>query len=269
MNRKLIYATTILLTIMVSFGGCKKGGLNIFTIEDDKKFGLQMETEIANNPAEYPLLSKTTYAASYAYVENLKQQILNGGALEHANDFAWKVYIIQDDATQNAFCTPGGYIYVYTGLIKYLDNASSLAGVIGHEMAHADRRHSTQQLTTQYGLSILVDVVAGTTSQGQLAEIAAGLSSLAFSRDHEKDADAHSVIYLCPTQYRADGSADFFEKIIASGAPQPPAFLSTHPSPDNRVENIHAKKTELGCIGNPIASIENNDYAAFKASLPH
>lgn len=268
MNRKLFLSALISLTVILSFSGCKKGGLNIFTIEDDKNFGLQMETEITGNPAQYPLLSKTTYASSYAYLENLKQQILNAGQLEHASDFQWKLYIVHDDNVQNAFCTPGGYIYVYTGLIKYLDNASSLAGVIGHEMAHADRRHSTQQLTTQYGVGLLLDVIAGTTNQAQIAEIAANLSLLAFSRDHEKDADAHSVIYLCPTAFRADGAADFFEKIIASGGTQPPAFLSTHPNPDNRVTNIHAKKTELACTGNPPVSTENNGYAAFKASLP-
>lgn len=262
----LIIALSV--TMLLTFGGCKKGGLNVFTIQDDKNFGAQMETEIANNPTEYPLLDRTQYASSYAYLENLKQEILNGGQLEHRNDFVWKLYIIKDDATQNAFCTPGGYIYVYTGLIKYLDNASSLAGVMGHEMAHADRRHSTQALTTAYGLDLLVSIVAGTTSQGQLAEIAANLSNLAFSRDHEKDADAHSVIYLCPTQYRADGAADFFEKIVASGAAQPPAFLSTHPNPDNRITNLHTKKAELGCSGTPATSVEVNNYASFKASLP-
>lgn len=268
MNKKFVFACIVCLTIIVGFSGCKKGGLNVFTIEDDKNFGAQMESEIANNPSQYPLLSRTAYASSYTYLENIKQQILSAGQLDHANDFAWKLYIIQDDSIQNAFCTPGGYIYVYTGLIKYLDNASSLAGVLGHEMAHADRRHSTQQLTTQYGLSVLVGVVAGTTNGGQIAEIAANLSSLAFSRDHEKDADEHSVIYLCPTQYRADGAADFFQKIIDSGAPQPPAFLSTHPSPDNRVANLHSKDSELGCGNSPTNQVEVTDYTSFKNSLP-
>lgn len=158
---------------------------------------------------------------------------------------------------------------MYTGLIKYLDNASSLAGVIGHEMAHADQRHSTNQMTKQYGLDLLVSIVAGTTSGGQLAQIAAGLSTLAFSREDEKDADAHSVIYLCPTQYRADGAADFFEKIIAAGTSQPvPAFLSTHPNPDTRVTNIHTKKTELGCANTPTVTVENTDYNTFKSGLP-
>ena len=81
MNKKLIIAITISLTIILSFGGCKKGGLNIFTIEDDKTFGAQMETEIAANSTQYPLLNSNDYASSYAYLENLKQQILNGGQL--------------------------------------------------------------------------------------------------------------------------------------------------------------------------------------------
>ncbi|HLP52544.1 MAG TPA: M48 family metalloprotease [Chitinophagales bacterium] len=269
MKRNLITVLTLSTLILISFGGCKKGGLNVFSIEDDKNFGLQMEQEIAADPAQFPLLSRTQYASSYAYLDNLKQEILNAGQIEHKDDFQWKLYIVHDDAIQNAFCTPGGYIYVYTGLIKYLDNASSLAGVIGHEMAHADRRHSTQQLTAQYGFSLMVSVIAGTTGQDQIAQIVGSLSSLAYSRDHEKDADAHSVIYLCPTQYRADGAADFFEKIENSGGSSVPAFLSTHPDPGTRVTNIRAKKTELGCTGNPSGSTDGTAYSTFKAGLPN
>lgn len=271
MNKQFAFALLICFAILTSFSGCKKGGLNVFTIEDDKNFGLQMETEIANNPSQYPLLSKTTYASSYSYLENMKQQILAGGQLEHANDFVWKLYIIQDDNTQNAFCTPGGYIYVYTGLIKYLNNASSLAGVLGHEMAHADKRHSTEQMTKQYGLSLLVGVVAGTTNAGKIAEMAANLSSLAFSRDDEKEADEFSVTYLCPTTYRANGAADFFQKLEADGIScnSLQAFFSTHPCPDNRITNIQTKATNSNCSGNDIGSNDDvNGYAAFKASLP-
>jgi len=268
MKKKLsIGATIVAIALVATVAGCKKG-LNFFSIQDDKNFGAQMEAEIAASPGQYPLLSQAQYPGAYAYLENMKQQILASGKLEHANDFAWKLYIVNDPTVQNAFCTPGGYIYVYTGLIKYLENASSLAGVIGHEMAHADRRHSTKQMTEQYGLSLMFGIIAGTTGQQQITEIVANLSSLAFSRADEKDADAHSVIYLCPTQYRANGAADFFEKIVASGAQQPPAFLSTHPNPDNRVANIKGKSTELGCGGNPTTQVEFNDYVSFKNSLP-
>lgn len=267
---KKIASLVIIAFTLLSIPSCKKGGLNVFTIEDDKNFGLQMETEIAGNPAEFPLLP-TTHPA-YMYLNALKQNILNSGQVEHASDFVWKLYIVQNDTVLNAFCTPGGYIYVYTGLIKYLDNASSLAGVIGHEMAHADKRHSTQQLTQQYGLSLLVSVIAGTTGADQLAQIAGGLTSLAFSRDHEKRADEFSVTYLCPTKYHADGAANFFMKLDANGitCSSLEAFFSTHPCPDNRVANIQSNAATQNCApNNTISNSEDvQGYNAFKASLP-
>lgn len=225
-----------------------------------------MEAQIASDPAQFPLLSRSANPGAYTYLENMRNEILNSGKLDHKDDFVWKLYIIKDDNTQNAFCTPGGYIYVYTGLIKYLDNASSLAGVLGHEMAHADQRHSTKQMTKQYGLETLISIVLG-SDPGTLVTITANLTTLAFERSDEKDADTHSVIYLCPTQYRADGAADFFQKIIDSGAQQPPAFLSTHPSPDKRVENIRGEKGTLGCSNTPGNQVEITDYNSFKSSL--
>src|SRR6188472_3834094 len=112
----LFFILTIGIFSVTSISSCKKGGLNVFSIEDDKNFGLQMEAEIAADPAQFPLVP--TNHPSYAYLNALKQDILNSGQVEHANDFVWKLYIVKDDAVQNAFCTPGGYIYVYTGLIK-------------------------------------------------------------------------------------------------------------------------------------------------------
>ncbi len=267
---KKIASLVIVAFTLLSITACKKGGLNVFTIEDDKNFGLQMEAEIASNPSEFPLLS-TTHSA-YTYLNALKQNILASGQVEHASDFAWKLYIVQNDTVLNAFCTPGGYIYVYTGLIKYLDNASSLAGVIGHEMAHADKRHSTEQLTKQYGLSLLVSVIAGTTNAGQLAQIAGSLTTLAFSRDDEKEADEFSVTYLCPTKYHADGAANFFMKLDANGitCSSLEAFFSTHPCPDNRVANIQSNATTQNCAPNNTISTSEDvqGYNAFKASLP-
>ena len=96
---KQVLSIIIIAVILSSVTSCKKGGLNIFSIEDDKNFGLQMETEIANSP-EYKLLSSTSYPDAYAYLENLKQQILSGGQIEHKDDFAWKLYIVQNDTIQ-------------------------------------------------------------------------------------------------------------------------------------------------------------------------
>jgi hypothetical protein len=149
------------------FNGCNKNdrSLNLFSINDDIELGKQLEQEIASNPSEYPLLSETAYPQAYAYIKGLRDSILNGGNVYYKDKFEWKVKIIQDDNTLNAFCAPGGYIYIYTGLIKYLDSEDELIGVLGHEMAHADRRHSTDQLTKNFGLSLLIGIVTGTTGQ--------------------------------------------------------------------------------------------------------
>lgn len=268
MKSAKIFSVAILLSFTF-LSGCNKGeGLNIFSIEDDKTLGLQVRDEIASKPDEYPILNKTSYADAYSYLESMKTTILNSGQVTHKDDFAWELYIIHDDNTQNAFCTPGGYIYIYTGLIKYLDNASALAGVMGHEMGHADKRHSTEAMTQQYGISTLAQVALG-KNQGMLSDIALSLVNLQFSRTNEKEADKYSVIYLCPTIYRANGASAFFKKIIDSGAAQPPAFLSTHPNPENRVKNIDNQALSSSCAGGTISAAQDTTaYNAFKAMLP-
>ena len=194
--------------------------------------------------------------------------ILASGNVTHKDDFTWELFIVHDDNVQNAFCTPGGYIYVYTGLIKYLDNATSLAGVMGHEIAHADKRHSTEAMTKQYGISTLVSVLLG-ENQNQLSDIAQSLVGLTFSRENETEADKYSVRYLCPTVYRANGAGEFFSKIIALGGTQIPEFLSTHPNPDNRVSTINSEATSLSCVGGTITpAADVTGYNNFKAMLP-
>ena len=95
------------------------------------------------------------------------------------------------------------------------------------------------------------------------ADLASGLSSLAFSRDNEYEADEFSVKYLYETAYESRGIAAFFEKM--EGAPHPPEFLSTHPSPENRSEKITEVWTSLG--GKVGLEFEES-YQEFKNSLP-
>jgi len=263
--------TTLLLTATLAIGlftGCTKdGAINVFSIEDDKSLGLQTKQQIEADPGEYPILSPSAYPSVYSYLYAMRDDILNSGKVTYKTEFPWEVYVIKRDDIVNAFCTPGGYIYVYTGLIKYLDHKSSLAGVLGHEMAHADKRHSTNQLTKKYGVQTLLDVVLG-KNQNLLTQIGAELVSLQFSRTDESQADEYSVVYLCPTKYRANGAADFFQKIINEGSSQPPAFLSTHPNPDNRIANINQHAADGGCVSTISAQEDDTEYAAFKSSLP-
>jgi len=225
-----------------------------------------MEEEIAANPQEFPVLDKAAYPEAYQHINRIRDSILNTGMLFYENEFEWKMYIIHNDTMLNAFATPGGYMYFYTGIIDFLDNEAQFAGVMAHEMAHCDLRHSTSTLTTTYGVSILLSILLGQSSN-QLTEIIAnyafGLGGLAYSRQHEYKADEYSVKYLYQTSYDARGIADFFIKI--GDAPRPPQFLSTHPSPENRIEKINEVWAGLG--GNE-GNTYVDSYNAFKASLP-
>ncbi len=250
---------------ILGISACGDGtGFNLFSIEDERELGSQLAAEIASDPAQFPVLSETQYPEAYTYIRAMRDKILNSGEVQYKDEFSWPVKIIQDDQTLNAFAGPGGHIYIYTGLIKFLDSEDELAGVLGHEIAHADRRHSTGQLTKQYGIGTLVGVATG-GNPGLLTELATGLLSLKFSRSDETEADEFSVIYLCPTDYNAAGAAGFFEKIEAQGGQSQPQFLSTHPNPDNRIQNIRDDRTELGCTG---TGTFDQEYMDFKNSLP-
>lgn len=264
--KKAFFIATLLISI--TFTACEKdnpsdSSFNLFSIEDDKKLGAQVDAEIEANTQEFPILSPSQYPDAYAYLNNIRDKILDGGQVFYKDEFPWEMHIIHDDNTLNAFATPGGYIYIYTGLIKYLSAEHELAGVMAHEIAHSDRRHTTDQLTKIYGLSILLSVVFG-NNPNLLADIAATLVSLKFGRDDERESDEYSVIYLCPTSYKANGAAAFFEK-IGNDSTSPPEFLSSHPNPGNRIADINAKANELGCSGTGTYEAE---YAAFKNSLP-
>lgn len=256
---------SILSLALVGMACDKNGNVNFLSVEDDKKLGLQVSQEIAADPTTYPLLDEAAHPAAYKYIRDLTDKLLNSGKLTYRNDFVWEVKIIKDDNTLNAFCTPGGYIYVYTGIIKYLDNEDELAGVMGHEMAHADLRHTSRDLTKQQGYEFVIQAITG-QKPGTITQLALNLKNLQNSRAYESEADAKSVELLSTTTYACNGAAGFFQKLIDAGnTPQLPQWLSTHPNPDNRVAAINTKADKVGCSK---ALITPSTYADFKASLP-
>ena len=267
--KKISTSLLFLTLVAISFQACKKDDdgptqVLLFSPSKDASLGKEVQQEIFNNPQDYPILDSVRYASAYSYIRGLKDSILNTGEIDYRDEFAWQVYIIQDDATLNAFATPGGYLYFYTGLIKYLQNEDDLMGVMGHEIAHADKRHSVQQLQREYGVNLLLSIALG-NEPGRAAQVLTSLGSLKFSRSNETEADLESVSYLAKTPYRCDGAATFFKKLSASGQSGGPVFLSTHPSPDDRVEKITAEAMSIGCDTNYYAP---SSYQAFVNSLP-
>ncbi len=257
----------LLLSILFACGTVneknKGKGVNLFTVAQDRQLGAQVAGEIDANTKEYPLLDSIRYKEVYQYVYKVRNNILNSGKVDFKDDFQWRIKIIHDDKTMNAFCTPGGYIYVYTGILKFLESEDELAGVLGHEIAHADQRHSTRQMTKQFGIQVLLDVLAG--NRQLLKDVTGAIVGLKFSRQHETEADECSVKYLCPTEYNAAGGAGFFEKIQALGGAKQPEFLSTHPNPENRIENFQNQKITKGCTGEKTFKTE---YQAMLTKLP-
>ncbi|MFC2101061.1 M48 family metalloprotease [Bacteroidota bacterium] len=264
--------TPIFLLSLILFSGCKKdeksdsGVINFFSIEDDKQLGIEISQEIANNPNEFPILDMNQYATAYNYLYEYRDSILKTGEVGYANEFVWQFRIIHRDDVVNAFAVSGGYLYFYTGLIKFLDNGAQFAGVVAHEMAHAANRHTTNQLTKVYGLQVLLGLILG-ENPSAIAEIAAGLASglasLAFSRSHEYNADEYAVRYTYNTQWDSRGVGGFFQKI--EGGSTPPTFLSTHPSPEDRYDKI----LEMwNILGGKIGQENTAAYLQFKNSLP-
>jgi predicted Zn-dependent protease len=267
--RQKPYSLLLMLTVVVGFSGCaslKKSvdNFNLFSVQDDITLGRKVAQQIESDPKQFPMLPEQGNVEVYNYVRGITQRILNSGQVPYRNQFAWQVKIIKDDKTLNAFCTPGGYIYVYTGLIKFLDSEDQLAGVLGHEIAHAAMRHSTRQMTKIYGLDAVRYVITGKAQAGVLEQIALGLVSLKFGRTHEQEADDSSVRYLCPTNYNASGAAGFFIKLQDKGGSNPPQFLSTHPDPGNRVVAIKGRAQVLKCQG---GSTNESEYSRIKHLL--
>lgn len=242
----LLLGLPLISSSYLSCSSAAFSNFNLLPIEQDVELGKEVEKEIAADPKTYPILPENGNEQIYQYVRGIATKIINSGQVQYKNKFAWKVRIVNDSKTLNAFCAPGGYIYVYTGLIKFLDTEDQLAGVLGHEIAHADLRHSTRQLTKIMGVSLVGEALLG-QKQETIKQITTTLIALSFSREHETESDMASVRYLCGTEYNAAGSAGFFRKM--AGQSNPPEFLSTHPNPVNRVKKIDQEKVRLNCRG--------------------
>lgn len=267
MKRKLIYVFGLLfMTITINSCDPETGALNIFSDSDDVQLGIQVQGEIANNPAEYPIFKGDPSIKNYIKTR-IFDHILASPKVAKKNVFKYSIEIV-DQNIYNAFALPGGPIYVYSGLLKYLDSEAALAGIIAHEIAHAERRHATNRLTKYYGVSILLSIILG-DKPSELAEIAVnlfvGLAFLANSRADEDEADDYSVKYLTDTRYYPGGVKFFFEKmrddgLISSQSSSIATFLSTHPDPIQRIAVADQRMQSLGYLVKTYQSTDSDIY---------
>lgn len=267
MKRMKTYFFVLILSVF-SISCSVVQNANIFTDQDDVQLGQQVVAEMNANPKEYPIYKGDPSLKQYIN-ERIFQHILSSPLVKKKNVFKYNIEIIDRPDVMNAFALPGGNIYVYTGLLKYLDSEAALAGVIAHEIAHAEKRHATKRMTQYYGASILVSLILG-KNPSQLSEIVSnlfvGAAFLANSRANEDEADASSVEYLRGTRYYPGAVKFFFEKmqadnLITGKSSKIEVFLSTHPDPIDRINTIN---TVLQLQNIPVINYNGNSDNIFR-----
>ena len=162
--------------------------------------------------------------------------------------YKWEFNLVQDQQV-NAFCMPGGKIVVYEGLLPVTKDETSLAIVLGHEIAHAVAKHSAEQMSTaikqQYGAQALGVIMAGAGASSGLQNVAGtvfGLgakgASAKYSRDHESEADHLGIVFAAMAGYDPQVAVSFWQRMSQATGGGSTSWLSTHPSDATRIQQI-------------------------------
>lgn len=195
---------------------------------------------------------KSTNAANTAMVQRVGQKLAtavetylkNNGYANDVKNYSWEFNLVQDNSA-NAFCMPGGKIVVYEGLLPYTQNETSLAIVLGHEIAHAVAKHSAEQLTKQQnqqvGTNILGNVLNQTVGNGvgNVASAVAGqyfsFRNLKYSRDNETEADYMGLIFAAMAGYDPQQAIPFWQRMSQGSSSNQNDIFSDHPSDAKRI----------------------------------
>ena len=234
-------------------------------VTGDREFMLVSEQQEISMGKEYDPQVVATYgvyddAEIAAYISDIGQRI---ATVSDRPGLAYEFKVL-DSPVINAFAVPGGYVYFTRGILAYLNNEAEVVGVMGHEVGHIAARHSAKQISQQQiatiGLgvgSILSDDVA---KYAGLAQAGLGLLFLRFGRDAERQSDQLGVDYSTKLGYDATEMANFFgtlDKMSGGESGGLPGWFSTHPAPDERVQNVTRMAQEQQAK-NPAANYEVN-----------
>ena len=200
------------------------------------------------------------------YVNNVGKKVAK---VSDRKDVKYKFKVI-DSEEINAFACPGGYIYIYSGLLKIMDNEAQLAAVLAHEVGHVVARHSMQQLQVVYGYSLLMEFALSdrlSNTAQQVVDASAGIILLGYGRENEYDSDEMGIIYEKKAGYNPNGMIQLFEKFKELEGSPPTYFeklLSTHPPAKDRINNGKKQIQKTGGTNLPYYETE---YTAIKALL--
>jgi predicted Zn-dependent protease len=169
-------------------------------------------------------------------IDTIVNQICKSNQID--NEFL-KVHVIQKDEI-NAFALPNGHLVIYSGLILNCKNPEELAGVICHEIAHIQLNHVMKKLIQEIGLSVLISITVGNTGSEALSEITQLLTSSAYDRSIEKEADLKAVDYMINAKINPENLANFLYKLSGKNEKIDKylSWLSTHPESIERSKYI-------------------------------
>jgi predicted Zn-dependent protease len=184
-------------------------------------------------------------AAMVARVRGITQRLIPQTATFRADaaKWEWEVHVISIEEV-NAWCMPGGKMAMYTGLIQKLNATDEeIAAVMGHEIAHALREHSREQISRQMGTQMAATIAGALLGMGDLGTSVAGAVAdvtinLPKSRTAEQEADRIGVELAARAGYDPRAAISLWEKMGKLGGSQPPKFLSTHPSHEDRIKDL-------------------------------
>ena len=186
--------------------------------------------------------------SEYFYKQKLEDPTVN---------FDWEYILIENKKVRNAWCMPGGKIAVYTGILDVTKNTDGLAAVMGHEIAHAVAKHSVERASRGMLLNTstqLIDIFSG----GKLSQVnrATGMNTVGllsqlgimnpFNRKQESEADYLGMIFSSLSGYDVRETVKIWQRMREfNKGKEPPEFMSTHPSTDNRIKKITDWSNEI------------------------
>lgn len=216
-------------------------------------------------------------AAINQYINDLGRSIAR---VADPRGIPYTFYVVNSNVV-NAFALPGGYVYVNRGLIERADNASELAGVLSHEVAHVVERHGIEQVqraqNANLGLSLLYGVLLG-RNPGGLEQIGiqagGGLVFASYGRDAEREADLRGVDYMVRAGYNPNGMVTFFNELLAERQRNPSRleqWFATHPLTEERIQNTSRAVAAIPNLNSRNLATDTRAFQTFRSrvrSLP-
>jgi predicted Zn-dependent protease len=176
------------------------------------------------------------------YIDSVGQRIAR---ISHRPNWEYHFTAVEHKMI-NAVALPGGYIFVTKGMLEKLTTEAQLAALLAHEIVHVTARHSSAAISKQMGLSFLLfGATAAGTKIPQDAARAAGLAlqliGLKYSRENERMADVAGLDYMVVAGYNPYGAVELHQMLQKQDKVRPAEFLSSHPSPKNRIISLNAR----------------------------